>query len=272
MSFEAYEANLGKRLEELRRGDQSYGIHTQLVLQAIVYAGQLHGDNSPQRILDCGCGLGFMTAEIAKFFETTGIDPSDKSISLARKEHKDIRFYNSSAESFPEKMSRLGIPPFDQAVLNMVLHSVNDESALNILKGVRICLKPEGTIILIVPTEDWLVQKLIEYAQDQEMEREQGVAWVNAMLEQKKIDLQVRIREGTYYPEPLTIFNRTTEEYENFLRASGFGFKWNTYDTQTEKLLHSETLTYLDMNDYYVSDELYGRHRLLLMSFSLPEV
>lgn len=271
MSIEAYEVNLSKRLEELRQGDRAYSNHTQLCLQAIVYAGQLHGENGSQRVLDCGCGLGFMTAEIAKFCEATGIDPSDKSIALAKKEHPDVIFYNASAESFPKKMSELGIPPFDQVILNMVLHSVDNKTALNILRGVKKCLKTEGTVILVVPTKDWLVQKLIEYAQDQEMEKESGLVWVGTMLKKRKVNLPVKIRGGSYYPEPLTIYNRTTKDYEKLLKTARFGFKWNGYDLETGELISSENLTYLDMNDYFISQELYARNRLLMMSFSLRE-
>jgi SAM-dependent methyltransferase len=270
-SIETYEVNLDQRLSELKRGDPAYTAHIRLVLEAIVYARQLHGVDVPNSILDCGCGLGFMTAEIAKFFGAVGIDPSAKSISLAKAEHPHVSFYHASAESFPEKMLELNIPLFDQAVLNMVLHSVDDESALDILEGVKKCLKPEGAVILIIPTEAWLPQKLIEYAQDQDMEREPGIAWVNKMLHQKKVDMPVKIRNGKYYPSPVPIYNRAIEDYEKFLQTAGFGFKWNSYDHETGKLIDSQTLTYLDMNDYWISEQLYWRNRTLMMSFSLPD-
>ena len=270
MSIEAYENNLVQRFEELKSGDQAYKAHTDLVLEAIIYASQLHGDSEKQRVLDCGCGLGFMTAEISQYFEVVGIDPSEKSINLAQKEHKEVKFYSTSAEKFPERMSELKIPLFDQAVLNMVLHSVDDQTVLNILTGVKKCLRPEGTIIIVVPTKDWLVDKLVNYAMDQGMQKKQGIDWILQIMEKKEIDLPVKIRGGEYYPIPLSIFNRELKDYEDILKRTGFGFKWETYDSQTKKLLHSENLTYLDMNDYFMSEVLFQRNRVLLMSFSLP--
>jgi SAM-dependent methyltransferase len=274
MSIEAYEGNLKIRLDELRRGDHAYDNHTHLILQAIIYSDQIHGEDDEKyhhRVLDCGCGLGFMTKKIHKFFESTGIDPSDQSIKLAKKEHPGVQFYNASAENFSEMMQELKIPSFDHAVLNMVLHSVDDGTALEILKGVKKCLRPAGTIIMIVPNRDWLVQKLIEYAQDQEMTKEIGIPWVAKRLKQKLIELPVRISDGSYYPEPITIYNRSEDDYEMFLKEAGFGYKWETYDTKTNKLIKTEDHTYLDMNDYFISDQVYQRNRLLMMSFSKKE-
>ncbi|MBU1071410.1 class I SAM-dependent methyltransferase [Patescibacteria group bacterium] len=271
-NIETYEKNLETRLTELRQGDRAYEMHQLAIQEAIVYAYDLHGYTHEQRILDCGCGLGFTTARLAELgIDVTGIDPSKKTISMAIQEHKDVPFYQASAESFPNIMAELNLEPFDQVILNMVLHSVDNQSVLGILTGIRECLRPEGTILIIVPTQDWLVQKLIEYAQDQEMERTTGVMWVGNKMEQHKVEIPVKIRGGEYYSNPLTIYNRTLDDYGDMLRATGFGVRLNSYDTETKKLYNSQILPYWNLDDFMMNIKLVYRQRELLMSFALVE-
>ena len=271
-NIEAYEENLETRLNELRRGDRAYQLHQLVIQEAIVYAHDLHGYTHKQRILDCGCGLGFTTARLTKMgVNVVGIDPSEKSISLARQEHKNVPFYQASAESFSNMMPELRQEPFDLTILNMVLHSVDDQSVLGILAGVRNCLRPGGTVISIVPTRDWLVQKLIEYAQDQEMEREAGIAWGLGRLRQSEISLPVKIRGGEYYAQPLVIYNRSLDDYGRMLRDTGFGVIMNCYHENTNEIFYRETLPYITLDDYTANFALMSRRRELLMSFALLE-
>lgn len=269
-NVKAYEANLKMRLKELREGDPAYKLHELVFMEAFVFASELHQDKLPQRILDVGCGLGFMTKSLSKLGqEAVGIDVSEAAISLAKKEHKGINFYPESAESFSEKMPGLGITIFDQAILNMVLHSVDDQSVQKILNSVRKCIKPEGTVLILVPTEEWLVYKLIDYAQDKGMKKEPGIAWVEKMLRSNEVKLPVKIGKGEYYPEPLTIYHRSLERYGELLQASDFGVRWNTHDGITGERTHSQIIPYLDMFDYLANGALQDRKRILLMSFAL---
>jgi SAM-dependent methyltransferase len=268
---EVYEANLHIRFEELRNGsDQAYKLHELVFMEAFVFATELHRDKLPQRILDVGCGLGFMTCSLINLGqEAVGIDPSETAIELAKKEHSLDSFFASSAEHFSEIMVEHGIEVFDQAIINMVFHSVSDRSVLSILKGVRKCIKPEGTILILVPDEEWLMYKLIDYAQDQEMERSDGIAWVRKMLNQKKVRIPVRINSGKYYPEQLTIYNRSLEDYAKLLRVCNFGVRWESYDEKTKEKIGSQILPYLDMEDYVANIKLMQHNRHLLMSFAL---
>lgn len=170
-NIEAYEAGLEQRLEELRLGDPSYELHRLAVTEAIAVACDSHNATGPQKVLDVGCGLGFASASLSSLGSVVGIDSSAKAIEIARLEHaySACRFFTSSAESFPGMMPDLGLEPFDHAILNMVLHSNSDEEALAILQGTRACLKPGGSVILVVPTPEWLAFKLIDYAQGVEM-------------------------------------------------------------------------------------------------------
>ncbi len=120
-------------------------------------------------------------------------------------------------------MTELGEKPFDCAVLNMVLHAVNDRKANEIIAATRQCLRPEGAIVIIAPTEKWLMQKLVDQAKDEEMDRSAGIKWVANMLNKKEITLPIKRHAGQFWPEPIMIFNRSEEEYANLLSQNGYG-------------------------------------------------
>ena len=113
------------------------------------------------------------------------------------------------------------------------------------------------------------MQKLIEYAQDQEMEREPGIAWVAKQLRQSKVELPVKIRGGKYWPEPITIYNRSLDEYGEMLKSQGYGVKLDSYWQETGEKYDSQVLPYWSLFDYFVNYELIHRNRELLMSFTL---
>jgi len=272
-NIEAYEMNLPQRLEELRKGDQAQTWHYHAIVSAMAYAAHVHGQPEEQaRTLDVGCGLGFLSKNFSDFdLNIVGIDPSSEAIALATQEHKGLEFYTSSAEQYPAIMQEKGIKLFDNAILNMVLHSVDDQTAINILKGVYDCLVPEGTVILIVPTEYWLPDALIKYALDQNMEKEPGLAWVRQQLRQSPVLLPYKIRNGEYYPSPINVYQRTRERYGELLLQSGFKVPWASYDDATGKHLGTITLPYLDLMDYSSVCELLDRYRTILLSFAFAK-
>lgn len=269
-SVEAYEANLHRRLEELRQKDPAYELHLRVVVDALIYSADLHRDPTPQRVLDCGCGLGFITARLQELgWHAVGLDISEQTIAVAKNEHKNVSFYAESVDTFAERMAERSIERFNHTVLNMVLHSLDDTEVRSVLKGVRQCLKPEGTLVVIVPTQEWLLQKLIEYAQDVGMQKGPGIAWIKDALQEQRVVLPVKINGGQYYPEPITIYNRSKEEYGKLLRECGFGVPWEAYNAETNEVLDSTVIPYLDMFDYFSSAQLIHRDRTLLMSFAI---
>ncbi len=274
-NIEAYETNLQARLDELRRGDRAYELHTDAVYEAIDITERigLPVDN-PRRILDVGCGLGFMTARLAKILdnsgEVVGIDPMESAIILAQQEHATGRYHIAEAESFAYTMAERGEEPFSHAILNMVLHSVNDETALGILQGVRRCLQPGGAIIVIIPTQEWLIDKLVQYAQDQGMEKEPGLAWVTEQFSHSRVELPVKVHAGSYYPRPITILNRTLDDYRRLFEASGFGVYIDRLDSNGN-VVDETTLPFWQPRDFLCNYDLDQHYRSLVFSFALPE-
>ena len=272
-NIEAYEQNLLQRLGELKLGDPAYILQERAITEAIIFACDQQGQHvDKQRILDVGCGLGFLTAKLSTALDAdvVGIDPSEQAITLAKSEHMGVTFYRESAETFSDKLVELEEEPFDSAVLNMVLHATDDKTASSILTGVRQSLRFEGTIVLVVPGSKWLMQKLIEYALDQGMDKGLGMLWVQDKLSQKEVELPVKIRGGKYYPHPIMVYNRALEEYGNLLRANNFGVVLETYDSE-EHLLDTQTLPYWEPVDYLSNYELVHRQRDVLISFNLPD-
>ena len=106
-----------------------------------------------EQILDVGCGVGFLSYEIAlqtgDSGRVSGIDQNSEMIRHANKRCESLRnteFSEANAEDlpFPEES-------FDAACCTQVLLYVNDVA--QVLTGIRRVLKPAGRIIIV--ETDW---------------------------------------------------------------------------------------------------------------------
>lgn len=276
-SYHQYEQdNLFQRLKELKNGEPAYDLHTRTIIDTLLHVHEL--TENKQRVVDFGCGLGFLTKKLQQLSDkgilisgnVIGVDPSAESISIAKKEHPKIEFYPESTEVFAEMIERRKIEPFNSAVLNMVMHSINDETLKNILMGIKKCLvSKKGALIFVIPTEDWLQKKLFEYAKDIGMAKDKIIPWLDEELLNKRIELPVRITDGEYYPNPLVIYNRTMEEYGKILLEAGYGIYKNHHNSENPDSLKSELLPFWHYYDYSNNAELSSRDRRSLLTFSI---
>ncbi len=270
-SFDAYNHNLSTRLSELRQGDIAYELHARAILETLPYVSSSAQETNHQRIVDVGCGLGFLAVRLASWPDShvVGIDPSNEAIELARKEHEstpNLDFYAASAQKFPGRMEDLGEPLFDRAIVNMVLHGVDDEEGKKILSGVREMLVRHGILTLIVPGRDWLVQKLIEKAQADGMAREEGIAWVANMLRQEAVELEVGIHGRAAYEHPITIYNRSLTDYAELLISSGFGVTVDEVNAKTDEVVKRLPRAFVEWGDHTNGYDLSKRDRHILMT------
>ncbi len=93
-----------------------------------------------ERIIDLGCGIGQLTAEIAtRGAEVIGIDSDPEMIALARKKHPDLNFICASGEDFslPEKA--------DGVFSNAALHWMKKPEP--VITSVKRALKPGGRFV-----------------------------------------------------------------------------------------------------------------------------
>lgn len=91
---------------------------------------ELSYDYRSRRVLDIGCGGGFLTEEIAKFgLETTGVDPSVPSLQTAREHAKALNLAITYQEGAGEKLN-FADDCFDMVFCLDVLEHVRDYRAV----------------------------------------------------------------------------------------------------------------------------------------------
>jgi trans-aconitate methyltransferase len=106
-----------------------------LMAESLVEALQ---PSAHDRILDLGCGDGFLTRRIAESGATVvGVDYSPEMIAAAQKQGLDARHASGEALSFEQE--------FDAVFSNAALHWMNDHDA--VLQGVYRALKPGGRFV-----------------------------------------------------------------------------------------------------------------------------
>jgi trans-aconitate methyltransferase len=91
-----------------------------------------------ERILDLGCGDGFLTQRIAESGATmVGVDSSPQMIAAAKERGLDARYVSGEALPFEQE--------FDAVFSNAALHWMRDQDA--VLQGVYRALKPGGRFV-----------------------------------------------------------------------------------------------------------------------------
>lgn len=107
------------------------------------------GDSQHEtRILDVGCGRGYITAEIAARFpsaEVSGVDRSVSAIIAAKTHHPSIDFAVADAYALPYVPSY-----FNVVVCNNIWEHVPDP--LRLLRSVDRILAPDGHVIISTPS------------------------------------------------------------------------------------------------------------------------
>jgi trans-aconitate methyltransferase len=91
-----------------------------------------------ERILDLGCGDGFLTRRIAASGATVvAVDSSPEMVAAAKEQGADARCVNAESLPFDQE--------FDAVFSNAALHWMSDHDA--VLRGVRQALKPGGRFV-----------------------------------------------------------------------------------------------------------------------------
>ena len=103
------------------------------------------GKHSP-RTLDLGCGTGWLTAILAQFGPTTGVELSPLAINRAKEQFPEIEFLAGDLFAVPLERGT-----FDVVVSCQVMEHVDDPSRFVDL--VADLLKPDGHLLLV--TDNW---------------------------------------------------------------------------------------------------------------------
>jgi 2-polyprenyl-3-methyl-5-hydroxy-6-metoxy-1,4-benzoquinol methylase len=102
--------------------------------------------NKNLRILDVGCGRGWLTYMSNIYGKCEGIDPVKNSIDLARKLFPELTFHECTAT---ELLQSPGFQPYDVIITSEVIEHITDKE--NFVKELRNCLVPNGYVIITTP-------------------------------------------------------------------------------------------------------------------------
>ena len=121
-----------------------YSIHTRLRL--FHFKHLIPSLSKDMRILDVGCGLGYLTEKIGEGFFCTGLDLDFNSLKNNRlRGLKNMLKADASNIPFPDKT-------FDVIICSEVLEHLPPEIDKRVLKEMARILRPGGIILLSVPS------------------------------------------------------------------------------------------------------------------------
>ena len=204
---EIWNDNARARAEELaNRTDQTYwGL---LVPMFEYLVGEI---TTKERILDVGCGLGFLTNRMTPFAKfVAGVDISKNSLDYARKNFPQV---NEWAHSSIVKYQAGHEKSFDVCIANMVFHYFDnlDEN----LKAIGKLLKDGGFLIFAVP------HPYFWYANKRFDGKEQFNFLPDYYVE-KSFHVPFRINNGHALPHKIVYRHRTLETYIRALYENDF--------------------------------------------------
>ncbi|MCB0002663.1 MAG: class I SAM-dependent methyltransferase [Anaerolineae bacterium] len=100
------------------------------------------------RILDLGCGRGWLTNLMSPFGECLGIEPSSGAVALATSLFPHLNF---TAGTLNELLDSPSFSPFDVVVSSEVIEHVPDNYKSSFIGDIRRSLAPDGYCIITTP-------------------------------------------------------------------------------------------------------------------------
>jgi SAM-dependent methyltransferase len=176
------------------------------------------------RVLDVGCGLGFLTHALAKAgYEVVGIDQSG-TIEWAQRRVPQLadRFIQMDVEAFSREVvteqefqdalyddrSPAGIPRFMAAVANMALHT--DPQPMAFFEAVKRCLYPFGSFVITIPHPAFYLQSKTDF--DEPFEYTTPAAYQRPL----------RIHDQSAHQHATPFHHHPVSHYMNLLLQTGF--------------------------------------------------
>jgi len=117
------------------------------VIEDLLTSSRIPAQNGQPRILDVGCGWGWISARLSKYGDVTGIDPSAKGVALAAEKFPKVQFV---CGQFPET-SIEGC--FDVVICTEVIEHVKDQRKF--VHGLAEVVRPGGKLIITTPNGRW---------------------------------------------------------------------------------------------------------------------
>ncbi|MFQ5828089.1 MAG: glycosyltransferase [Candidatus Methylomirabilia bacterium] len=124
-------------------------------LEQVIHPGQQDGAEQRLRLLDLGCGRGWLTNLASAYGEPEGVDPVAGVIEHARQHFPHLRFYVGTAETV---LNRPDFQPYDVVLTSEVIEHVPRDQQAAFVQNLRRLLKPHGHLILTTPRGEVLEQ------------------------------------------------------------------------------------------------------------------
>lgn len=172
---------------------------------------QLLGNISKKRVIDVGCGSGYLTAKIARQASfVLGLDPSKGMIEVANREYGHLprlQFVNKSIESFSKNQTSI---MFDAAISNMSLITIpNLEEALS---AVSLVLLPKGIFVINITHPCF-------YNQYRKYQLAEDFQYIVSHAQKGQFIIS---KDSNGLPSPTTHYHRPLQEYFRSLREASF--------------------------------------------------
>lgn len=197
---ESWDKNIFIRAEDIENGtDFTY---TNIIVPWVLKQ-TLKFCSFSNKILDIGCGCGFLTNFIFQngYDKITGIDISQKSIEYAKVKHPKIKFQNLDicSVTFNEK--------FDAALAVMTLNNMSniDEFFISANKN----LTSSGKLIIVLPHPCFWPIKHLKNS-------------FYSYIDEKHYETSFKTKGRQDYPSKVYYFHRSIEKYYEFMRKNGF--------------------------------------------------
>lgn len=110
----------------------------------------LQGVAAPS-ILDLGCGRGWLTALLAHYGETLGVDPVEASVEAARALFPHLQFRCATGDDLLAESEEHAVRRFQLVVSSEVIEHVPNPDKPTFLTAARDLLVPDGHLLLTTP-------------------------------------------------------------------------------------------------------------------------
>ncbi len=182
------------------------------------------------RILDYGCGRGWLTNISAIYGEAEGYDPVESVILKARNDYPDIKFFTGDLDVIKFSKETL---PYDVVICTEVIEHVwnKEELILNLIK----LLKKNGGLILTTPRRKWY-NKWSKWSKNHQPV-EEWVSECEFIAIVKKLRLDILLYRRIYKEYPKLSFLHSIAASEHF-----------------KKIIYKQGLDYLNIwAEHYLS-------------------
>ena len=112
----------------------------------------VHTNPGPLRILDVGCGRGWLTHLASQYGTCDGVDPVAPVVDLARRRYPNLKFYVGTLDAV---ISAADFRPYNVVLCSEVIEHIRDAEKPDFVRDLRTLLVPSGHLLMTSPRGEW---------------------------------------------------------------------------------------------------------------------